>query len=436
MNKPVVVTGAGGFIGKHVVQKLIDKGLRVRALIRNPEQKKYFSHSARLEIQVGDIRNKQFILNAVRGAEIVVHLAAAKSDEADSGDINIIGSSNLITACERGKVKLIIHMSTMSTKIARKGMYASTKAASDELMRNSKILATILRPSIVYGRELSGVFGALVKFSRCPFVPVFGNGKEIFRPIHVDDLAEIVYRVISRPISWGREYDVCGPDPISFDKLIELINLKFAGNKRTRILHLPVSTGIICAQMLRIFMDKPPITESNILGSTQKAEMNLSPLFDDFDFVPRPIAKGLEEIKRDSVYTEELGMLYHYICPGTLDSTPLSEGEIERYIRAIKNKNLHMNPLSSLLIRNHWVLGPVDAASRLFYASSRLQKKLYIAFVLFECSPRSADFLLPRKARLISVMMEFLRIGFTSSVKIIIGLLLMLVPGFVKHHAN
>ena len=188
--------------------------------------------------------------------------------------------------------------------------------------------------------------------------------------------------------------------------------------------------------MLRIFMDKPPITESNILGSTQKADMNLSPLFNDLDFVPRPITKGLEEIKKDSVYTEELGMLYHYICPGTLNSTPLSEGEIERYIRAIKNKNLHMSPLSSLLIRNPWVLGPVDAASRLFYTSSRLQKKLYIAFVLFECSPRSADFLLPRKARLISVMMEFLRIGFTSSVKIIIGLLLMLVPGFVKHHAN
>ena len=436
MNKPIVVTGAGGFIGKHVVQKLIGKGLHVRALIRNIEQKKYFPSSALLEIQIGDIRDKQFLLGAVRGADTVVHLAAAKSDETDSRDINIAGSSNLIAACEREKVKLIVHMSTMSTKIARKGIYASTKTASDELMRKSKIPTTILRPSIVYGGELSGVFGALVRFSRYPFVPVFGNGKTIFRPIHADDLAEIVYRVISRPSTRGKEYDVGGPDPVSFDELIDLINLKVAGNKVTRILHLPAAAGIACAQILKKFMGKPPITESNILGSTQKAEMDIRPLFDDIDFVPRHLAEGLEDLKKDSVYAEELGVFYHYICPGTLASAPLSESEIEKYMRAIKSKNLHMKPLSSLLIRHPMLLGPIDAASRMFYAFSTLQKKLYIAFVLFECSPRSADFLLPHRANIGSIMIEFFKIGLTSSIKIIAGLLLMLLPGFVKHHAN
>ena len=123
------------------------------------------------------MRDECSLRQAVAQVAVVVHLAAAKSDEPDSEDVNVRGAERLMKVCQAAGCDRIINISTQSAEIARKGIYARTKSAAEKIFHNSDLQVTTLRPSVVYGEEESGVFGTVLKFvRRLPVVPVLGDG--------------------------------------------------------------------------------------------------------------------------------------------------------------------------------------------------------------------------------------------------------------------
>lgn len=433
MKLRVAVTGAHGFIGRHVVEALVAKGYIVRAIARKRNHSPYLVNE-RFELVYGDIRNREFLFEAMKDVNIVVHLAAAKSDEKESYETNVLGTRNLKEACEANDVSFIVHMSTMSTKIERKGAYAYTKSAADEEIKKGSIPVTIIRPSVVYGPEFTGVFGSMLKFSRLPFVPMFGNGDVIFRPIHVDDLAQMIVRLIENEKSWGGDYDAGGKEKISFKSLLKMIAHRITGKRNVHVLHVPASLGIAGARALALLTSRPPITVSNILGSTQHVVTDSEKLIRESKFVPRTLESGLAELRERYRMRKELELIYHYLLPGCLKAYPIEENEIDNYALALESRGIS-TPLRDIAYKP-LVLGFLDAVSKLFYKSSVLQKKLHIAFILLECSPRSAQFLLPRQRSVASIMAAGFIAGMSTTIKVIGGLGLMLIPGFVKRHVN
>jgi dTDP-glucose 4,6-dehydratase len=124
-NKQVLVTGAGGFIGSHLVEKLIENGARVRAFVRYNSRgdsgllrlidRQVFSQ---LEIIAGDLRDPLAMQKAVDGSQYVFHLGALISipysyfHPVEVAQTNVIGTLNLLTACREAKVERLIHTST------------------------------------------------------------------------------------------------------------------------------------------------------------------------------------------------------------------------------------------------------------------------------------------------------------------------------------
>jgi NADH dehydrogenase len=410
----------------------VNKGYSVRAIVRRRSHSPYLIDD-RVEIVYGDIRNRDFLFGTMRNVDIVVHLAAAKSDEQESHETNVVGTRNLREACEANDVSFIVHMSTMSTKIEKKGAYAYTKSAADEEIKEGSIPVTIIRPSVVYGPEFTGVFGSMLTFSRLPLVPMFGKGDVIFRPIHVDDLAEMIIRVIENKKIWGRDYDAGGKEKISFKSLLRLIAHRITEKKHVRIVHVPASVGIAGARVLGMITSRPPITVSNILGSTQHVVTDSEKLIKESKFEPRTLESGLAELKERYRTRRELELLYRYLLPGCLKAYPLEESEIDTYAIALKMRK--MLPFRKA-IHMPLMLGFIDAVSKIFYKKSTLQKKLSIAFILLECSPRSAPFLLPQHRSVLSIIAASVLAGMSTTIKLIGGLGLMLIPGFVKNHVN
>ena len=124
-NKPVLVTGAGGFIGSHLVERLHAEGARVRALVRYNSRGdigllSHLPDEARKEIEIigGDIRDSSAILKAAENVEVVFHLGALISipysylHPREVAESNFIGTLNVLMACQQNKVARMIHTST------------------------------------------------------------------------------------------------------------------------------------------------------------------------------------------------------------------------------------------------------------------------------------------------------------------------------------
>jgi NADH dehydrogenase len=200
-----------------------------------------------------------------------------------------------VQACRRGGAGFIVHVSTQSAKLKRKGTYALTKEAADKVFLESGFPVTILRSSLVYGDAESGAFGSLVKFAKLPVIPVMGPGTATHWPIHADDLARAIEVAALRPQTRGQIYDVGGADSATTNELLDLIG-KTQGRARPKV-HIPLGVGLLAATVFSV-LPKPPFTRSNVLGSNEQVYMDVERFFREFGFTPRRLADGLSDVLR------------------------------------------------------------------------------------------------------------------------------------------
>jgi len=432
MDIKVFVTGAGGFIGKAVTLRLLEQGYGVTAFVRNTHHIS-FDHP-NLRWHFGDLRNKESILKGIKDIDIVVHLAAAKADEEESYESNVVGTRNLLEVCRVNKIRGIVNVSTISTKLKKKGIYAKTKQEADDIiMKQSDIPVVTIKPSIVYGDIKSGIFGTLIKVTRLPIVVIIGPGIFTSRPIHVDDLAFAIQKIVSRPISTHKVYDIGGPDNVSFNELVHRIAKKV--NKRdVKLVHIPVFFGLCIARFLKLILKKPPITLSNVLAMDQEAIVTAQVFENEYNFHPRSLTLGLEEINLQHEYPiSESHALLDYIF--SLSGVPVSNYQVKIYEQVLDQQNIGNHTVSEWILRNKLYLGGLDAMSRIFYPKGIFQKKLSIATTIFECSPLSSEWLLPKKNNILTMFLKLSYLGFRSLIKIGVGIVIACIPGIIKKNA-
>jgi nucleoside-diphosphate-sugar epimerase len=285
----ILVTGAGGFIGRYVVWHLLDHGMQVRGMVHSSNP---FNPSPCLEVVQANVRDLAAVANAVTEARAVVHLAAAKADERDSHAINVLGARNVITACRQAGCRRIINISTQSTKIARRGLYGRTKLEADELFHASGLDVTTLLLSIVYSDVPEGIFGTMLRaVKHWPFIPMFGDGTWVSAPLHVDDIAHAVAACLATDKTIGRTYDLAGPDFVTFDELLHIMGESVG--RMPPLVHIPFGLSMLIARIGAALLPHPPVTVSNVLGSNQPTSIDMVPARNDFGFAPRPVREGM-----------------------------------------------------------------------------------------------------------------------------------------------
>lgn len=429
----VLVTGATGFIGRAVVRLLLHEDYRVRAFSRSRSGWPFPPHP-HLERVTGDMQSGESLRHAANGAEWVVHLAAAKSDERDSRQTNVEGARNLVDALRGAHVPFVINISTQSAKLQRRGIYAETKAQADALLHRSGLAVTTLRVSLVYGDMPAGVFGSIVRLSKLPVIPIFGDGTTRFSPIHRDDLARVILLASRLPAVRGKTFDVGGPETLSFDQLVAAI-LARRGMRRP-IVHLPVSVGLLLARALAI-LPRPPLSVSNVLGGAENVPLDLQTFFREFDHVPRPFSQGLVDIFPSfpaPPLDEEAHTLLRYVLAARWE--PRSQ-DCERYRTALRSHGVDPSPhIDGLFLRTHLLLGMLDAVTRLRMPTCTLQKKILVAAAIAECHPASASILLPQARSPVAFIAAAAR-ALTRAVAFFLGgSALLVLPRLLKRNAG
>jgi nucleoside-diphosphate-sugar epimerase len=200
----VALTGATGFIGRHLVESLIARGLEVRALCRRPEQARL---PAGVTVVEGDLEDDAGLARLVDGAEAIVHSAGLikAAASADLYRVNAAGTARLVRACTgRPRPPRLIFLSSLAARHPELSDYAASKRrAEQELIREAKGMHwTALRPPAVYGPGDRETF-QLFRLLRHGWLPTPALETARLSLIYVEDLCDAAATLLSAPIESG-----------------------------------------------------------------------------------------------------------------------------------------------------------------------------------------------------------------------------------------
>ncbi len=257
----VLVNGASGFVGRHVVRELVADGHRVRAMVRDVRGARALE-ALDCELVRGDVTDPASLRAAARGCRAVVHLVAIMAGRpADFERVMVAGTGNTIEAARDAGVRRFVLMSALGTGPETRDTvpYYRAKWAEEEAVRGSGLGHTVLRPSFVFGPD-GGLLPRLLRIVRLsPVIPVIGDGAQRLQPIWIGDLARAVALAIAP--EHDQVVELGGPDVLDWNELWEQI--RQALHARRPAAHLPVWLLRGPAALLER-LPSPPLTRDQL----------------------------------------------------------------------------------------------------------------------------------------------------------------------------
>ncbi|RDV07281.1 complex I NDUFA9 subunit family protein [Sphingorhabdus pulchriflava] len=248
--KLVTVFGGGGFVGRYVVQALCAAGARVRVAVRDTRGAvivKPLGNLGQVSLCAADITKPATVANALVGADMAVNLVGS-FDNLDA--IQRVGAANVAQAAAKAGVTAFVHMSAIGADANSEAEYGRSKAGGEAAVHAAFPNASILRPSIIFGREDQFINRFAVLIRMLPVVPVIGADTK-FQPVFVGDVARAVVAALQGP--GGQTLELGGPQIFSMLQLNEWI-AKATGHKK---LFVPVPDA---AAKLLTFIPGGPIS--------------------------------------------------------------------------------------------------------------------------------------------------------------------------------
>jgi NADH dehydrogenase len=211
----VTVIGGDGFVGRYAVQALLRAGYRVRVACRQPKRAWFLKNQANLG-QIGfaacDVTRPDTLTAACSGAAAVINLAGSF---ANVDAVQHMGAANVARAAAAAGATKLVHISAIGADSASASAYGRSKGDGEAAVRAAFPNATILRPSIIFGREDQFInrFAAMMRMT--PLVPVL-RGAAKFQPVYVGDVAAAIVAAVATPAaSAGRTFELGGPQVMS-----------------------------------------------------------------------------------------------------------------------------------------------------------------------------------------------------------------------------
>ena len=260
----ILVTGATGFIGSHLAEKLLAEGERVRALIRPSSSCRYLPP---VDVATG-------LDEALSEVTAVVHLAGATKAlrAADYYDANVKTTERLARAIAGRGIRLV-HVSSLAavgptsrdnalTEDAEPHPfthYGKSKLDAEQVVRALAPDAVIVRPPVVYGPRDTGVLQMLKPISKGWALEIAG-GERWFSVIYVRDLVEGLIAAVRSPVAAGRTYFLSHPVPVAWSDLVAAVAHTI--DRRPHVLRIPVGAAKaigFAAEMWAYAVQKPAI---------------------------------------------------------------------------------------------------------------------------------------------------------------------------------
>ena len=258
----ILLFGASGQIGKSIIRKFTKNNYRVIAVTRSIHRKGYQiktqSNYGYLEVVELNAFNEENISHLMEKSSICINLIGILYEKKKNHFIDVHSEfpSLLSNLSKKKKLKQFIHISALGIENASDSLYATSKLAGENLVKKNFNNSLILKPSIVYSVDDNFTTNLMTLLSRMPIMPLYYNGNTKFTPIHVTDLAEIIFEVVQKKIV-GETIECVGPEVLTFKDIILKI-LKSIKKKRI-LIPMPLFFAKVLAKILQV-MPKPLLT--------------------------------------------------------------------------------------------------------------------------------------------------------------------------------
>jgi nucleoside-diphosphate-sugar epimerase/uncharacterized membrane protein YphA (DoxX/SURF4 family) len=223
MNKMrILIIGANGFIGQHLMRALCNEGHQVVGCVRNPAaSRERFPRHDFVAADFTTDHSEQVWRSRVSGFDVVINGVGIIRQQGSQTfeSLHIKTPIALFQACQHVGVKKVIQISALGADESAISQYHQSKKKADDYLSTLNLDWIILRPSIVYGNGAKSMafFKALAAL---PCVPLIGAGDQLIQPIHISDLVGVITTIIQEHPTQQRTVDVVGPEPIAIKSLL------------------------------------------------------------------------------------------------------------------------------------------------------------------------------------------------------------------------
>jgi uncharacterized protein YbjT (DUF2867 family) len=259
----IAVTGATGFVGRHITTALVRRGHTPRVLVRTPARSGVLA-GLPIERVPGDLGNETALATLVRGADAVVHLVGiiAERGAATFETVHVSGTARVLAAAREAGVAKVVHMSAIGARYEPGATaYHRTKWRAEELVRASRLAYAIFRPSVINGPE-SAPIRTLARLHRwSPVVPLFGDGQFPTQPVWIEDVALAFALAAERPAQGG-VFELGGPEVLSYAQFVQAIG-RAVGHPRP-LLSVPLGLARLAATAFAVLGPRAPLTRDQL----------------------------------------------------------------------------------------------------------------------------------------------------------------------------
>ena len=286
------VTGASGFVGHHIVDRLIERGHRPRVLLRNPARLPFAQPEA-VEVVPGDIADQGALQRLTSGAHAVIHLVGiiAERGKQTFAAVHVDGTRAVVAAARAAGVQRLVHMSAMGARDAPGATsYHRSKAAGESIIRASGMPHVIFRPSFVSGPGNVPI-ATLARLHRfAPVVPVFGDGSFPMQPVWIGDVT-LAYALAAEGHAPDGVYELGGPSAMTYADFLRAIGLA-SGHPR-RLVSIPLGVMRVITRVLDLLGSLAPITSDQLQMLVEGTATPRNALARVFGIEPLEFEEGL-----------------------------------------------------------------------------------------------------------------------------------------------
>jgi uncharacterized protein YbjT (DUF2867 family) len=266
-HKNILVLGGSGFIGRYIVNLLVDRGRRVLVPSRRRDQAKHLILLPTCDVVEANIYDDATLDRLVDGQDAVINLVGilhGTQPQFERAHVEL--PQRVLAACRARGVRRYLHMSALGADPNGPSMYQRSKGTGEAAVRACALDWTIFKPSVVFGVEdqFLNLFGRLAKWF--PVLPI-GGANVRFQPVWVEDVAAAFVASLDNPATFRKTYELAGPKIYTLRELVTFA-ARASGHPRP-VIGLPDSIARLQAAMMEL-MPGPTLLSRDNLDSMKR----------------------------------------------------------------------------------------------------------------------------------------------------------------------
>jgi predicted dehydrogenase/nucleoside-diphosphate-sugar epimerase len=317
----ILVTGANGLIGRHLVRRLLQEGNRVRIFVRRPPPPE-FMNDGNIEVVLGDLGDPAAVDQAVAGTEMVYHVGAAMKGSAhDHERSTVCGTQNIVDSVLRQDAQRLVYISSLSCLHAaiaqrgavvtedwpvepsptKRGSYTQAKTAAEKIVldavRDRHLRAVLLRPGRVFGPGMTLLTPEVARKMRNFFV-VLGDGTRELPLVYVEDVIDAIILAAETSEFDGSVFHIVDRTQITQNQIV--LDYISKNAEKAKVIHVPLAVVYSLAlgfELLSKVLNRPvPLSIYRVKSALARMKFDCTRAENELGWQPRVgVASGLQE---------------------------------------------------------------------------------------------------------------------------------------------